>query len=166
MGKAQWLAVVGLGGILAASPAANAQSRPYIGYVYPAGGRQGTTFQIRLGGQNLDDVNGVLVSGTGVQAKVTEYFKRLGNTESSLMREQLRILQKEAKDLAAKRAAAEKEAGAGKKDAAGRKDVAGKKDDAAKTDTAGRMEPAGMMEMAAKADEAAKKGPSGLDPEE
>ena len=89
MGRKQWLAFIGFACIIAASSAANAQARPYIGYVYPAGGRQGTTVQIRLGGQNLANVNAALVSGTGVKAKVTEYFQRLGNQELSLMREQL-----------------------------------------------------------------------------
>jgi hypothetical protein len=95
MGKVQWLSVLGLAVLAAAAPAAYAQ-RPYIGYVYPAGGQQGTTFQIRLGGQNLDDVDAVLVSGTGVQAKVTEYFRRLGNQETTLMREQLTDLRRAA----------------------------------------------------------------------
>lgn len=102
----QWLAVIGLACIAAAPTAAWAQARPYIGYVYPAGGQQGTTFQIRLGGQNLDDVNAVLVSGAGVQAKVTDYYKRLGNQEFSLMREQLKELQVAAKAATTKKAAA------------------------------------------------------------
>jgi hypothetical protein len=144
MGTRQWLAVVGLAGILAASSAASAQARPYIGYVYPAGGRQGTTVQIRLGGQNLEDVNAVLVSGPGVQAKMTEYFKRLGNTETGLMQEQLSILKKEAKAIADKKAAEEKKA------AAGKKDPAGKTDPAAKTDPTAKMDPAGMMDMSGK----------------
>ncbi len=106
MGRVLWLSVLGLAALAAASSAAHAQQRPYIGYVYPAGGQQGTTFQIRLGGQNLDDVNAVLVSGTGVQAKVTEYFRRLGNTETTLLQEQLAELRKAAKGAAPKDKAA------------------------------------------------------------
>jgi len=108
MGRVQWLAVFGLAALSAASPAAHAQPRPYIGYVYPAGGRQGTTFQIRLGGQNLDDVDGVLISGTGVRAKVTEYLKRLGNQEMTLLREQLTELRKGPQGAAAKDEATQK----------------------------------------------------------
>ena len=89
MSRTVRLAVLGLVALAAAAPAAHAQRTAYIGYVYPAGGQQGTTFQIRLGGQNLDGVDAVLVSGTGVQAKVTEYFRKLGNQEMTLMREQL-----------------------------------------------------------------------------
>ena len=100
MGRVLWLSVLGLAVLAAASSATHAQQRPYIGYVYPAGGRQGTTFQVRLGGQNLDDVDAVLVSGTGVKARVTEYFRRLGNTETTLLREQLAELRKAAKGAA------------------------------------------------------------------
>lgn len=57
------LAVLVLASLLALAQAASAQVRPYIGYVYPAGGQTGTTVQIKLGGQGMDGVNGVLVSG-------------------------------------------------------------------------------------------------------
>ena len=46
-------------------PTAAAATRR-IGYVYPAGGRQGTTFQVTIGGQNLDGAAEVFVSGGGV----------------------------------------------------------------------------------------------------
>lgn len=86
------LMLLGLAGLLAIAPAAQAQVRPSIGYVYPAGGQQGTTLQVRLGGQGLDGVNAVLVSGTGVSAKVVEYHRRLNNQEIGLLREQLKEL--------------------------------------------------------------------------
>ena len=37
---------------------------PYIGYVYPAGGQQGTTFTVRAGGQRIDTSTGAVVSCT------------------------------------------------------------------------------------------------------
>ena len=46
------LPILGLAMLVAAASSAWAQSQ-YIGYVYPAGGQQGTTFPIRLGGQGL-----------------------------------------------------------------------------------------------------------------
>jgi len=88
------LAVLGLASLLATAPAAQAQVRPYIGFVYPAGGQQGTTFPIRVGGQGLDDVNEVLVFGTGVRAKVVDYLRRLNAQEMTLLREQLNELKK------------------------------------------------------------------------
>src|SRR5215472_2094494 len=74
---------------------AMAQPRPYIGFVYPAGGQQGTTFQIRLGGQALDDVDTVLVTGSGVTARVTENYRRLNTEELELLNEQASVLRRE-----------------------------------------------------------------------
>lgn len=73
---------------------AGAQQRPYIGFVYPAGGQQGTTAQIRLGGQAIDDITGVLVTGKGVNADLAEYYRRLNNQEMQLLNEQLRMLRR------------------------------------------------------------------------
>ena len=42
------LPILGLAILLAAASSVEAQSQ-YIGYSYPAGGQQGTTFPIRLG---------------------------------------------------------------------------------------------------------------------
>ena len=82
---------LGLAG-LGVAPTAQAQARPYVGFTYPAGGQQGTKFQIRLGGQGLDGANAVLVSGSGVSAKIVEYHRRLNNQELQLLKEQLQAL--------------------------------------------------------------------------
>lgn len=81
--------------VLAAASTATAQPRPYIGYVYPAGGQQGTTVRIRLGGQNLDGVHGVIVTGKGVSGKLNTYLRRIGPQETTLLREQLDELRKQ-----------------------------------------------------------------------
>ena len=47
---------------------------PHIGYVYPAGGRQGAMFQVAVGGQYLNNATNAYVSGAGVQAVVVEYY--------------------------------------------------------------------------------------------
>jgi len=78
----------------ALAPDAWAQSRPYIGFVYPAGGQQSTTFQVKIGGQNLSGLDGVVVSGAGVSARVVEYLNPLGNTEMALLSQQLRELKR------------------------------------------------------------------------
>jgi hypothetical protein len=70
----------------------SARAQAYIGFVYPAGGQQGTTFQITLGGQNLENVNSVLVSGKGVEGHVVEYNKRMNPQELQLLNEQLKEL--------------------------------------------------------------------------
>ena len=92
MSRVLWLPILGLAGLLAMASSARGQATPYIGFVYPAGGQQGTTFQVRLGGQRLDGVNGVLVTGTGVSAKLAEYFRKIGPQDTTLLREQLREL--------------------------------------------------------------------------
>ena len=72
---------------------------PHIGYVYPAGGRQGTTFQVTVGGQHLAGVSRALVSGVGVEASVVEYVKPTSRREAAELRLQLlRELQKNATD--------------------------------------------------------------------
>ncbi len=85
---------------LAILPAIHAQQRPYIGFVYPAGGQQGTTFEIRLGGQSQDSINSVLLTGSGVSAKIIEYYRRLNNQELQLLNEQLRILKRASSSVA------------------------------------------------------------------
>jgi hypothetical protein len=92
MSKDAWLPIAALAGVLCTAHAVTAQPVPYIGYVFPAGGQQGTTFPIRLGGQRLDGVHQVLVSGSGVSAKVVEYRRQLGPQEMRLLQEQLREL--------------------------------------------------------------------------
>ena len=86
-----WLAMV---------PTGQAQVRPYIGFVYPAGGQQATTFQVKLGGQGLEDINQVWVSGPGISARVVEYNRVLGNQELTLLGEQLRELKRATSNLA------------------------------------------------------------------
>jgi hypothetical protein len=80
--------------LLAMASAAAAQNRPYIGYVYPAGGQQGTTFRIKIGGQNMDGVNGAVVTGEGATGKVLEVFRKLGPQEITLLNEQLEVFRK------------------------------------------------------------------------
>lgn len=94
MRRVSCFAIGCLAGLLLLTPAARSQPRPYIGYVYPAGGQQGATFEIRLGGQNMDDVNGVLVTGAGVTARIVDYYWRQNNQEQALLNEQLNILKK------------------------------------------------------------------------
>lgn len=57
------------------------QREPHIGYVYPAGGKQGTTFRVTVGGQFLRGASGVYVTGEGVHASVLEHYPPLRNIE-------------------------------------------------------------------------------------
>ena len=94
MHRVNWLAVLGACGWLASASTGQAQVRPYIGFVYPAGGQQGTTFQIKLGGQGLEDVNRVYITGAGVSGRLVEYDRPLGPQETTLLSEQLKELKR------------------------------------------------------------------------
>ncbi len=72
----------------------HAQVRPYIGFVYPAGGRQGTTFEVKLGGQALDDLQRVMITGAGVSARIVDFQRAIGPQEITLLNEQLKQLKR------------------------------------------------------------------------
>src|ERR1017187_5781787 len=81
-------------GLLAFTPSALAQpTPPHIGYVYPAGGRQGAVFQVAVGGQYLNNATNAYVSGPGVQAVVVDYSRPLTQKEFNDLREKLKELQ-------------------------------------------------------------------------
>lgn len=96
MTRVLWLLILGLGSLLAMVSSAQAQATPYIGFVYPAGGQQGTTVRVRLGGQRIDGARGALVTGPGISARLVRYIRKLSNQEISLLREQLRELKRQA----------------------------------------------------------------------
>lgn len=63
-----WLLVL----LCVAGRADAAERQPHIGYVYPAGGRQGTSFELRIGGEDVYGSTSALVSGEGVTARVID----------------------------------------------------------------------------------------------
>ena len=80
------------------------QPIPHAGYVYPAGGRQDTTFEVTVGGQFLDNVNRAIVSGAGVQATIVEHFKPLTAGQATQLRDQLKELMEKKSPAAADQA--------------------------------------------------------------
>jgi len=79
--------------VLSLALAARGQQRaPRIGYVVPAGGRQGTTFRVTIGGRFLSGASGVIVSGEGVEATVIEHNKPMSSTQFQLLRDELKEL--------------------------------------------------------------------------
>ncbi len=85
--------ILGLAILVASASSVLAQDQ-YIGYVYPAGGQQGTTVSIRLGGQGLIYASDVVVTGEGVSARLIDHYRVMSNEELGLLREQLTELQK------------------------------------------------------------------------
>ncbi len=61
----------------------SATREPQIGYLYPAGAQRGTTIQIVAGGQFLGAATDVLVSGTGVRAKVVKHMRVSPNIQQN-----------------------------------------------------------------------------------
>ncbi len=96
--------------VLAAMPAVQSrqgqQNAPHVGYVYPAGGQQGTTLRVTVGGRLLDGASEVRFSGKGVQARVLEHDKPLPQREIAGLRQRLQELQKKGADPAARTEAA------------------------------------------------------------
>ena len=62
----------------AAAWGAPAGQDPCVSYAYPAGGQQGTVFQVIIRGQRLNGASDVYISGNGVRASVTGYEGPLG----------------------------------------------------------------------------------------
>jgi len=65
---------------------------PHAGYVYPAGGRQGTTVEVTVGGQFLNGASAAYVSGSGVTAVFERYVRPLTPAQASDLREQVQKL--------------------------------------------------------------------------
>lgn len=78
-----------LAAIVAARPSAAGEQHPHIGYVYPAGGQQGTTVQVTVGGQYLGGASQALVTGTGVQASIVKYIRALSQGTLNALQDKL-----------------------------------------------------------------------------
>jgi len=74
------------------------QFEPRIGYVYPAGGQQGTTFTAVIGGQHLNNATSVLISPGNVTATVVGQEKQLTPKEQQEAKEMLSKIQEKRKN--------------------------------------------------------------------
>lgn len=79
------------------STTAMAQDDLHIGYIYPAGGRQGSTFEAVIAGQHIVNASGVNVSGTGVSATIIKQEKQLTPSEQKELTERLSQIQEKRK---------------------------------------------------------------------
>jgi hypothetical protein len=79
----------------AASPAQGQPlNSPHAGFAYPAGGRQGTTVQVVVGGRYLEGTSGAVFPARGLRADVVGYDKPLAQREISDLRDKAQELQK------------------------------------------------------------------------
>ncbi|NLF68009.1 MAG: peptidase [Candidatus Anammoximicrobium sp.] len=60
---------------------AQSTKEPHVGYVYPAGGRQNSVFEVTVGGQFIKEANGVYISGSGVKAEIVKWYRPLTQGE-------------------------------------------------------------------------------------
>jgi len=89
--------------LLAVSAVRAQETLPHLGYAYPAGGRQGTSFQITVGGQYLDNIGRITFSGAGVEASKVEGIKPMTEADVRVLRDRLTELSRDQKELATRR---------------------------------------------------------------
>ncbi len=85
-------ALAALTAFFALAATAQQQQVPHLGYVYPAGGRQGTNVEIRVGGQFLNGASWAYISGRGVEAGLARYVKPLTGAEAQKLRDEMQQL--------------------------------------------------------------------------
>lgn len=66
---------------------------PHLAFVYPAGGQQGTTVTVAVGGQNLAGASVAYISGGAIAGKVVGYERPLTQRELNDLREKAQQLQ-------------------------------------------------------------------------
>ena len=65
---------------------------PHIGYVYPAGGQVGTTFEIQVGGQFLEGVTNAFITGDDITAEVIDFHRPMPQGQFNKLRDRLQEL--------------------------------------------------------------------------
>jgi len=78
--------------LVAAITAIAQPNPPRIGYVYPAGGQIGATFELKVGGQFLEGVTNAFVTGGAVEAVVTDFHRPMPQGQFNNLREKLQAL--------------------------------------------------------------------------
>lgn len=69
MNRPQFLIATLLAALIIWAAQSSAQQSPRVGYAFPAGGRQGTEFEVRVGGQFLDGVAEAHISGPAFKSR-------------------------------------------------------------------------------------------------
>ena len=72
---------------------AGAQQGPHLAYVYPAGGKCGSSFQVTVGGQALLTASNAYFSGPGITAVVLDHSRPMNQKDFNDLRDQLKALQ-------------------------------------------------------------------------
>jgi hypothetical protein len=64
-----------------------------MGFVFPAGGRQGSTFEVKIGGEYFDGATSLHISGEGVEGKILGQTRPLTQREIAALRAKLQELE-------------------------------------------------------------------------
>ena len=79
----------------------HAQNAPHLAYALPAGSQQGTTVEVTVGGQFLQNVTDEYVSGQGVSISVVGSARPMNGMQATALRDRMQELQKQPTDAAA-----------------------------------------------------------------
>ena len=95
----RWRGTLVLVALLSFAPVAMAQQvPPHVGYVFPAGGRQGTTVEVTVGGQYLGDVVKAYISGDGAKIAIVPHEKPMTRQQFNQLRDKAAELRKKLPD--------------------------------------------------------------------
>jgi len=72
-------------------PAQTAPKNPHVGYVYPAGGRQNSSFKVTVGGQYIEEASEVYFSGSGVKAEIVSWYRPLTRGQYVSLNQKIRF---------------------------------------------------------------------------
>jgi hypothetical protein len=78
------------------------QNSPRAAFVYPAGGRVGTTFEVTVGGQYLDGAKQAIFFADGVKAEIVGFSKPLSQKDLDDLRAQLKDIEQRHSNVLAK----------------------------------------------------------------
>jgi hypothetical protein len=91
--EAKWIVVAAAAAWLAGMVGVAQPSAPHIGYVYPAGGRPGTSFEITVGGQFLAGMSNAIATIPGAAFTFIEFSRPMPQNEFNRLRDRLKELQ-------------------------------------------------------------------------
>lgn len=100
LGRRLWsLALAGVMVIGTPAWAQTAANAPRIGYVFPAGGQQGTSFQVTIGGQFLEGVDEIIASHPGIKLTKSGFYRPLTQREVNELMQKLQAIREKVQEL-------------------------------------------------------------------
>ncbi len=90
-----------------------AQREPHLAYAYPAGCERGTSVEIMIGGQHLEEADEVYIAGEGVEVEILGWYRPMSQGEYNNLNQKIRDVREKlmeertAKGISGKPSAAE-----------------------------------------------------------